>query len=36
VKVRVAVGTASIDLTQTVKVVGAPAAPPRGGRAVRH
>jgi PKD repeat protein len=36
VKVHVAVGTAVVDLTSTARVVGAPAAPPRGGRAVRH
>ncbi|MEA2327506.1 MAG: xanthomonalisin, partial [Thermoanaerobaculia bacterium] len=37
VKVHVAVGTASVDLTSTVKVIGGAAAPPpRGGHAVRH
>jgi PKD repeat protein len=37
VKVHVAVGTASVDLTSTVKVInGSAAVSPRGGHAVRH
>jgi len=36
VTVHLSNGTAAVDLTATVKVVGAPAGPPRGGRAVRH